>query len=202
MDADGHEKPRSVALVRQSRKMLGETMIAFSRAALFGLGCLATLASAVTPSSAADYPDRPVRWLIGFPAGGPVDTVARIMSQALSEHFGQQFVVENRAGSGGNIATEAGDQRDAGRLHADVQRRQQRNLGLALQETAVRFHPRHRAGRALHAGAQSAGGVERHAGQDRSGVDRLLQAKSRQDCPMPRRATAPRCTCRRNCSRR
>ena len=47
------------------------------------------------------------RWLIGFPAGGPVDTVARIMSQALSEHFGQQFVVENRAGSGGNIATEA-----------------------------------------------------------------------------------------------
>ena len=56
----------------------------------------------------ADYPDRPVRWVIGFPAGGPVDTVARIMSQALSEHFGQQFVVENRAGSGGNIATEAG----------------------------------------------------------------------------------------------
>ena len=49
-----------------------------------------------------------MRWLIGFPAGGPVDTVARIMSQALSEHLGQQFVVENRAGSGGNIATEAG----------------------------------------------------------------------------------------------
>src|SRR5665647_1864584 len=84
-------------------------MIAFSRAGLFGLACLASFAACVTPSSAAaDYPNRPVRWLIGFPPGGPVDTVARIMSQALSEHFGQQFVVENRAGSGGNIATEAG----------------------------------------------------------------------------------------------
>src|ERR1700743_1384142 len=59
------------------------------------------------PAFAADYPNRPVHWLIGFSAGGPVDVVARIMSQWLSEHFGQQVVVENRAGSGGNIATEA-----------------------------------------------------------------------------------------------
>jgi tripartite-type tricarboxylate transporter receptor subunit TctC len=48
-----------------------------------------------------------VRWLIGFAAGGPVDVVARIMSNWLSEHLGQQFVVENRAGSGGNIAAAA-----------------------------------------------------------------------------------------------
>ena len=85
----------------------GETMIALARLGLFALVCLASLAFGA-PASAAGYPNRPVRWLIGFPAGGPVDTVARIMSQALSEHFGQQFVVENRAGSGGNIATEAG----------------------------------------------------------------------------------------------
>src|SRR6202166_4128266 len=82
-------------------------MIACSRASLFGLICLASFAFGVAPSSAADYPNRPVRWIIGFPPGGPVDTVARIMSQALSEHFGQQFVVENHAGSGGNIATAA-----------------------------------------------------------------------------------------------
>jgi tripartite-type tricarboxylate transporter receptor subunit TctC len=87
--------------------MSGETMIAFRRAGLFGLACLASLAGGIASSSAASYPDHPVRWLIGFAAGGPVDTVARIMSQALSEHFGQQFVVENRAGSGGNIATAA-----------------------------------------------------------------------------------------------
>src|SRR5207237_5514784 len=48
-----------------------------------------------------------VRWLIGFAPGGPVDIVARIMAQWLSERFGQQFVVENRTGSGGNIAAAA-----------------------------------------------------------------------------------------------
>jgi tripartite-type tricarboxylate transporter receptor subunit TctC len=79
-------------------------MIAFVRVAILGMACLA---AGIAPSTAADYPNRPVRWLIGFTAGGPVDTVARIMAQALSERLGQQFVVENRAGSGGNIATEA-----------------------------------------------------------------------------------------------
>src|SRR6266567_9577663 len=86
----------------------GEIMIAGFRATMFSLVFLASLANSVAPSSAADYPNRPVRWLIGFAAGGPVDTIARIMAQALSERFGQQFVVENRAGSGGNIATAAG----------------------------------------------------------------------------------------------
>jgi tripartite-type tricarboxylate transporter receptor subunit TctC len=71
------------------------------RAAVVGMICLLSLAGG---ASAADYPNRPVRWLIGFSAGGPVDVVARILSQWLSEHFGQQFVVENRTGSGGNIA--------------------------------------------------------------------------------------------------
>ena len=79
-------------------------MIRFARAALLGLACC--LAS-LSPSTASDYPNRPVRWLIGFAAGGPVDIVARIMSQWLSDRLGQQFVVENRAGSGGNIAAAA-----------------------------------------------------------------------------------------------
>ena len=66
-----------------------------------------TLFGAAPPASAADYPDRPVHWMIGFSAGGPVDIVARIMAQWLSEHLGQQFIVENRTGSGGNIAAAA-----------------------------------------------------------------------------------------------
>src|ERR1700743_1200196 len=82
-------------------------MISALRAALFSLFCLSGLAAGISPSSAADYPNRPVRWLIGFTAGGPVDIVARIMSQWLSEHFGQQVVVENRGGSGGNLAAAA-----------------------------------------------------------------------------------------------
>src|ERR1700716_270716 len=81
-------------------------MTEFLRAAVTGLVCLLSLAG-ITPSFAADYPSRPVHWLIGFAAGGPVDIVARIMGQWLSDRFGQQFVVENRTGSGGNIAAAA-----------------------------------------------------------------------------------------------
>jgi tripartite-type tricarboxylate transporter receptor subunit TctC len=73
-------------------------------AALLGAACVLRLAAPM-PSQAGDYPDRPVRFINGFAAGGPVDTVARIMAQALSDHLGQQFLVENRPGSGGNIAT-------------------------------------------------------------------------------------------------
>src|SRR5579871_6049547 len=76
------------------------------RAAIIGLiGFFGVAANG--PALAAGYPDRPVHWLIGFAAGGPVDVVARIMSNWLSEHLGQQFVVENRTGSGGNIAAAA-----------------------------------------------------------------------------------------------
>jgi tripartite-type tricarboxylate transporter receptor subunit TctC len=82
-------------------------MTGFSRAAMAGIVCLAGLAAGAAPSSAADYPSRPVHWMIGFAPGGPVDIVARIMSQWLSERLGQQFIVENRTGSGGNIATAA-----------------------------------------------------------------------------------------------
>jgi tripartite-type tricarboxylate transporter receptor subunit TctC len=85
----------------------GVIMSPFLRAAVLGLVCLSSLAGTSASLFAADYPNRPVRWLIGFTAGGPVDTVARIMAQWLSERFGQQFVVENRAGSGGNIAAAA-----------------------------------------------------------------------------------------------
>ena len=82
-------------------------MIGILRTAVLGLACLVSCAISITPASAADYPNRPVRWLIGFSAGGPVDIVARIMSQWLSDRLGQQFVVENRTGSGGNIAAAA-----------------------------------------------------------------------------------------------
>ena len=93
---------------RNGNNIAEEIMFAFLRVAISGIACLSILAAGIAPSSAADYPNRPVRWLIGFAAGGPVDTVARIMAQWLSVRLGQQFVVENRAGSGGNIATEAG----------------------------------------------------------------------------------------------
>jgi tripartite-type tricarboxylate transporter receptor subunit TctC len=53
------------------------------------------------------YPNRPVRLIVGFAAGGVVDVFARLIGQWLSERLGQQFVVENRTGAAGNLATEA-----------------------------------------------------------------------------------------------
>lgn len=82
-------------------------MLRILRNTVFGLAIISGLFTASPPASAADYPTRPVHWLIGFAPGGPVDIVARIMSQWLSDHLGQQFIVENRTGSGGNIAAAA-----------------------------------------------------------------------------------------------
>ena len=54
---------------------------------------------------AQSYPSKPVRFLIGFPAGGPNDILGRIVAQSLSEKLGQPFNVENRGGRSGNITT-------------------------------------------------------------------------------------------------
>jgi len=60
-----------------------------------------------TCAFAQTYPLRPVRVLVGFPAGGGTDIVARLLGQWLSERLGQPFIIENRPGAGSNIATEA-----------------------------------------------------------------------------------------------
>jgi tripartite-type tricarboxylate transporter receptor subunit TctC len=56
---------------------------------------------------AQTYPTRPVRLIVGFPAGGAADILARLMGQRLSERLGQQFIIENRPGANTNIGTEA-----------------------------------------------------------------------------------------------
>jgi len=81
-------------------------MMLLSRAGLFRLVALSsawlTLAG-IGGAAALDYPVRPVHWIVSFPAGGPNDIVARLIGQFLSEKLGQQFIIENRGGAGGNL---------------------------------------------------------------------------------------------------
>jgi len=67
----------------------------------------AALAAGARIVRAQAYPSRPVRWVVGFPAGGSTDIVARMMGNWLTERLGQSFVIENKPGAGSNLAAQA-----------------------------------------------------------------------------------------------
>ena len=69
--------------------------------------CLAALASLTAPASAQDFPTRPITLVIPFPAGGSTDLVGRLVAQKMSEGLGQQVIVDNRGGAGGNLGSAA-----------------------------------------------------------------------------------------------
>ncbi|CAM4006042.1 Bug family tripartite tricarboxylate transporter substrate binding protein [Bordetella muralis] len=74
------------------------------RAALIPL-CLGMMAAPV--AMATTYPNQPVNLIVGFPAGGPTDLIARLIAQQLGSDLGEKFIVENKGGAGGNIGTKA-----------------------------------------------------------------------------------------------
>lgn len=73
---------------------------------LVPLGLLAAVLASTAPARALDYPTRPIHFIVSFAPGGPNDTIARLLGQYLSEQLGQPFVIEDRAGAGGNVGME------------------------------------------------------------------------------------------------
>lgn len=74
---------------------------------IIATGLLIAVLGASTSAVADDYPARPIKWVVGYPAGGTTDILARLIGQWLSEHLGAQVIIENRPGAGNNIGTEA-----------------------------------------------------------------------------------------------
>ncbi|KAA6130873.1 tripartite tricarboxylate transporter substrate binding protein [Cupriavidus cauae] len=67
---------------------------------------LGLAAALTTPAAQAAYPERPIRWIVPFPAAGAMDNIARTLGEEMSQTLGQSIVVENRPGAGGNIGAE------------------------------------------------------------------------------------------------
>ena len=75
--------------------------------------CVFVVAAGATPVFAQNYPTKPVRFILPFPAGGPTDILGRIIGQKLAVQLGQPVVPENRPGAGGNVGTEYGAKQPA-----------------------------------------------------------------------------------------
>ena len=78
-------------------------MTVLSRLLALALLCIV----AAGPAHAADYPTRPVKWVVPYPPAGTTDVLARIVAQWLTEKLGQPFVIENKPGAGNNLGTES-----------------------------------------------------------------------------------------------
>ena len=161
----------------------------------------AALAAKSRVARSQSYPTRPVHWIVSFTAGGPNDTVARIIGQYLAERLGQQFIIENKVGAGGNIGMAAvlssppdgytiGFVAPNNAINATLY--DKLPFDFARDSAPV-------AGTMLLTNVMGASG---RAGQDRRRVHRLRQGQSRARSTWHRRAAARRCTCRASCSRR
>ena len=79
----------------------------FLRQAMAGTALLACAVSGFAQGSVGNWPDKPVKWIVPFPPGGAMDAIARTLGEVAGRKLGQPFVIENKAGAGGNIGADA-----------------------------------------------------------------------------------------------
>src|SRR5215212_3952223 len=152
--------------------------MAFLRCCTVALLSLLVLALQV---AAETYPERVIRIVNPFPPGGSVDVTARILAQKLSENLGQQVIVENRAGAGGNTGADSVAKAEADGYTLLFTAPGPLVISDALyQGPAVRSNEGFRAGGAVRRGADRADGASRRGGTERAGTDRSRQGAARQ----------------------
>lgn len=137
-----------------------------------GAACLPVISG---KSWAVDLPTHPVRVVVGFPPAGFTDTTTRLISGWLSDKLGQQFVVENRPGASGNIATEFVARSDPDG-YTLLQIGDGNGYNATLQQSQFRFRPRYRPCGERGDRPVRAGGESLIPRQDRSRIHRLCQA--------------------------
>jgi len=102
-----HRTVRKNGCLHRATAMITIRHDTLRHAALGALAVALMLAAAITAGAAQQYPDRPIKMLVGFSAGGGTDVAARIIAPTLGEALGQSVVVENRTGASGLIAAES-----------------------------------------------------------------------------------------------
>ena len=135
-----------------------------ARTAILALSAL-TLGLLSVSAGAQTWPSRPVKILAGFPPGGGTDITARILSVKLSEYWGQQVIVENRAGASGTIAADMVAKSPADGYTLLMGAQLERGGAVRVLETALRPGQGFHAGGAGIAGVAGVDPVPRRAGQ-------------------------------------
>ena len=103
----------------------------------------AALPAASRVAWAQAYPTRPVRIIVGFPPGGQIDIIARLIGQWLSDRLGQQFFIDNRPGAASNIAAEAVVRAPADGHTLFLASRNECGQCDTVRKAQLRFHSRH-----------------------------------------------------------